>query len=65
MKAKMHIFMHLGRRDFEYQTTCPETDAGTARTAGLLEYSSTVEKDFHCRLALGLEIHKALKLYSC
>lgn len=54
--------MHLGRRDFEYQTTCPEAEAAGA--AGLLEYSSTMEQGFHCRLALGLERHEALRLYS-
>lgn len=45
--------MHLGRKDFEYQTTCHEAEAEAARAAGLLEYSGTVEQDFHCHLAVG------------
>lgn len=54
--------MHFGRRDFGYQTTCHETGAEAAGAAGLLEYSSTMEQDFHCHLAVGLEIHEALSL---
>lgn len=57
--------MHIGRRDFGYQTTYHETEAEAAGAAGLLEYSGIVGQAFHCHLAVGLEIHEVLKLYPC